>query len=88
MCYRPLGSSLGCFNESLLCASPSVPRQVCNLVWSRNANEIASTHGYSHNQIVVWKYPSMSKVWRSANSVRLVVRVEWPVHLTHCAGRE
>lgn len=25
-------------------------------------NEIISTHGYSDNAIVVWKYPSMKKV--------------------------
>ncbi|XP_019422632.1 PREDICTED: protein FIZZY-RELATED 1-like [Lupinus angustifolius] len=36
--------------------------QVCNLVWSKNVNELVSTHGYSQNQIIVWKYPSMSKV--------------------------
>ena len=36
--------------------------QVCNLVWSKNVNEIVSTHGYSQNQIVVWRYPSMSKL--------------------------
>ena len=36
--------------------------QVCNLSWSKNVNEIVSTHGYSQNQIVVWKYPSMSKL--------------------------
>lgn len=36
--------------------------QVCNLAWSQNCNEIVSTHGYSLNQIVVWRYPSMSKV--------------------------
>lgn len=24
--------------------------KVCNLVWSRNVNEIVSTHGYSQNQ--------------------------------------
>ena len=36
--------------------------QVCNLAWSKNCNEIVSTHGYSLNQIVVWRYPSMSKV--------------------------
>ncbi|KAJ1551347.1 Fizzy- protein [Nowakowskiella sp. JEL0078] len=33
--------------------------QVCNLAWSKNSNEIVSTHGYSQNQIVVWKYPDM-----------------------------
>lgn len=36
--------------------------QVCNLSWSKNSNEIVSTHGYSQNQIVVWKYPSMTQV--------------------------
>lgn len=36
--------------------------QVCNIMWSRNSNELVSTHGYSQNQIVVWKYPSMTPV--------------------------
>ncbi|ESW30440.1 hypothetical protein PHAVU_002G153000 [Phaseolus vulgaris] len=36
--------------------------QVCNLVWSKNVNELVSTHGYSQNQIMVWKYPTMSKL--------------------------
>ncbi|MCJ1308842.1 substrate-specific activator of APC-dependent proteolysis [Agyrium rufum] len=36
--------------------------QVCNLAWSKNSNEIVSTHGYSQHQIVVWKYPSMAQV--------------------------
>lgn len=36
--------------------------QVWNLTFSKNANEIVSTHGYSLNQIIVWKYPSMTKV--------------------------
>ncbi|CAG9467651.1 unnamed protein product [Pedinophyceae sp. YPF-701] len=36
--------------------------QVCNLVWSRTCKEIVSTHGYSENNIVVWRYPSMSQV--------------------------
>jgi len=36
--------------------------QVCNLCLSKNINELVSTHGYSQNQIVVWRYSSMSKV--------------------------
>ena len=36
--------------------------QVCNLSWSKNVNELVSTHGYSQNQIVVWKYPTMQKL--------------------------
>lgn len=35
-------------------------------MWSKNSNEIVSTHGYSagpvSNQITVWKYPTMSQV--------------------------
>lgn len=31
-------------------------------MFSRNVNELVSTHGYSQNQIVVWKYPSMKKL--------------------------
>lgn len=36
--------------------------QVCNLAWSKNCNEIVSTHGYSQNQIAIWKYPTMETV--------------------------
>lgn len=36
--------------------------QVWNLTFSKNVNELVSTHGYSLNQIIVWKYPSMTKV--------------------------
>ncbi|KAL0247076.1 hypothetical protein I308_104110 [Cryptococcus tetragattii IND107] len=40
--------------------------QVCNLMWSKNSNEIVSTHGYSggpiSNQIHIWKYPSMTQI--------------------------
>ncbi len=38
--------------------------QVCNLAWSKNVNEIVSTHGYSQNQIVVWSYPTMTPLAR------------------------
>lgn len=36
--------------------------QVCNLLFSKNVNELVSTHGYSQNQVVLWKYPSMRKI--------------------------
>lgn len=35
-------------------------------MWSRNSNELVSTHGYSggpvQNQIHIWRYPSMTQV--------------------------
>lgn len=36
--------------------------QVCNLAWSKTSNELVSTHGFSKNQVIVWKYPSMQQV--------------------------
>ncbi|KAK3154505.1 hypothetical protein QOZ80_2BG0191350 [Eleusine coracana subsp. coracana] len=36
--------------------------QVCNLIWSKNVNELVSTHGDTRNQVSVWRYPTMSKV--------------------------
>ncbi|RLN21471.1 hypothetical protein BBO99_00003348 [Phytophthora kernoviae] len=52
------------WNTQSLTALPFVDTgsQVCNLMWSKNANEVVSTHGYSLNQIIVWKYPTMAKL--------------------------
>ena len=36
--------------------------QVCNLVFSKTTREFVSTHGYSNNEIIVWKYPTLEKV--------------------------
>lgn len=33
--------------------------QVCNIMFSKNSNEIVSTHGYSLNEMNIWKYPNM-----------------------------
>ncbi|CAM6100936.1 unnamed protein product [Calypogeia fissa] len=36
--------------------------QVCALQWSRHEKEILSSHGFSQNQLCLWKYPSMVKM--------------------------
>ncbi|XP_047330896.1 cell division cycle 20.2, cofactor of APC complex-like [Impatiens glandulifera] len=36
--------------------------QVCGLVWNKNERELLSSHGFSQNQLTLWKYPSMVKV--------------------------
>ena len=36
--------------------------QVCNLVFSKTNDELVSTQGYSLNQVIVWKYPTMEKL--------------------------
>jgi cell division cycle protein 20 (cofactor of APC complex) len=36
--------------------------QVCSIVWSPHQRELCSSHGYSENQLVLWKYPTMTKI--------------------------
>lgn len=36
--------------------------QVCNLMFSKTENELVSTHGYSQNEINIWRYPKMEKI--------------------------
>ncbi|KAG8471083.1 hypothetical protein KFE25_009504 [Diacronema lutheri] len=36
--------------------------QVCSLQWSKHDKELVSSHGFSHNQLILWKYPSMVKM--------------------------
>eukprot|EP00879_Flechtneria_rotunda_P001082 GHRR01001223.1.p1 GENE.GHRR01001223.1~~GHRR01001223.1.p1 ORF type:complete len:463 (+),score=96.76 GHRR01001223.1:135-1523(+) len=35
--------------------------QVCSLQWSRHEREILSSHGYSKNQLCLWRYPTLVK---------------------------
>ena len=36
--------------------------QVCSVVWSENCHELVSSQGGPNNDIVVWKYPSMTRL--------------------------
>uniref|UniRef100_A0AC35TQB8 WD_REPEATS_REGION domain-containing protein n=1 Tax=Rhabditophanes sp. KR3021 TaxID=114890 RepID=A0AC35TQB8_9BILA len=47
--------------------------QVCNLAFSKHSSELVSTHGYSLNQITIWKYPSLQPVLKlSGHSQRVL----------------
>lgn len=37
--------------------------QVTSLVWSPHAKEILSTHGYPDNNLSVWAYPALTKIY-------------------------
>lgn len=41
--------------EGKLTHSVDTESQVCNVLFSKNTNELVSTHGYTHNQIMFWK---------------------------------
>ncbi|GMH19118.1 hypothetical protein Nepgr_020959 [Nepenthes gracilis] len=36
--------------------------QVYALLWSENERELLSSHGFTQNQLILWKYPSMVKM--------------------------
>lgn len=36
--------------------------QVSSLIWSKNSRELISSHGFSQNQLVIWKYPSLVRI--------------------------
>ncbi|XP_024021063.1 cell division cycle 20.2, cofactor of APC complex-like [Morus notabilis] len=36
--------------------------QVCALLWNKNERELLSSHGFTQNQLTLWKYPSMVKM--------------------------
>ena len=36
--------------------------QVSALLWNKEHKELVSAHGFSQNQLIVWKYPTMTKV--------------------------
>lgn len=36
--------------------------QVCSLLWSKTERELLSSHGFTQNQLTLWKYPSMVKI--------------------------
>ncbi|BES92840.1 WD domain, G-beta repeat [Nesidiocoris tenuis] len=49
-------------NRGLPTYSVDTRSQVCGIVWSSTYKELISGHGYANNQLIVWKYPMMTKV--------------------------
>jgi WD40 repeat protein len=44
--------------------------QVCALLWSTEYRELVSSHGFAHNQLILWKYPTMAKVAELTGKLR------------------
>lgn len=49
-------------NSGELINSINTDSQVCSLAWNSEYKELISAHGYSQNQIIIWKYPQMKKI--------------------------
>ena len=63
------------------------PEQVCALQWSAHDKELVSSHGYSHNQLILWKYPSMVKVAElTGHTSRVLHMAQSPDGTTICSA--
>ena len=61
--------------------------QVCALQWSQHDKELVSSHGYSHNQLILWKYPSMVKVAElTGHTARVLHMAQSPDGTTICSA--
>lgn len=63
--------------------------QVTSLMWSPNHKdkEILSSHGYSENQLCLWKYPTMAKVKElKGHSERVLHLAQAPDGVTVCSA--
>ena len=45
-----------------LLTSTDTGSQVCALAWNPHERELLSSHGFSMNQLTLWKYPTMTKI--------------------------
>ncbi|XP_045499370.1 cell division cycle protein 20 homolog [Colias croceus] len=43
-------------------ATVDTKSQVCSVVWSTHYKELVTGHGYAHNQLVLWRYPTLARV--------------------------
>lgn len=42
--------------------STNAESQVTGILWGEQERELLTAHGYSRNQLSLWKYPSLVKV--------------------------
>jgi len=49
-------------NSGALLNSVDTGSQVCSLLWSKHQQELCSSHGFSENQLILWRYPRMTKI--------------------------
>eukprot|EP00792_Barthelona_sp_PAP020_P006118 TRINITY_DN2912_c1_g1_i1.p1 TRINITY_DN2912_c1_g1~~TRINITY_DN2912_c1_g1_i1.p1 ORF type:complete len:414 (-),score=86.05 TRINITY_DN2912_c1_g1_i1:44-1285(-) len=49
-------------SRGVLLNSIDTGSQVCSVKWSQNTRELVSGHGFQQHQLIIWKYPKMTKV--------------------------
>ncbi|GAX22628.1 cell division cycle 20, cofactor of APC complex [Fistulifera solaris] len=63
-------------NSGAILNSIDTGSQVCSIIWSKHQRELCSSHGYSENQLVLWKYPSMTKIKELTGHTARVLNME------------
>lgn len=63
-------------NSGALLNSVDTGSQVCSIVWSRHHRELCSSHGYSENQLILWKYPTMARIKELPGHTARVLNME------------
>ncbi|KAL3905692.1 MAG: hypothetical protein SGILL_009577 [Bacillariaceae sp.] len=49
-------------NSGAMLKSIDTGSQVCSILWSKHQRELCSSHGFSENQLILWKYGSRSSM--------------------------
>jgi cell division cycle protein 20 (cofactor of APC complex) len=62
--------------------------QVTGILWSKTYRELISSHGSNDNQLIIWKYPTMQKIWEvpQAHSSRILHMTMSPDGQTVCSA--
>jgi cell division cycle protein 20 (cofactor of APC complex) len=61
--------------------------QVCSLLWNQHERELLSSHGFSQNQLILWKYPTMTKVKElTGHTARVLHMAAGPDGSTVCSA--
>ncbi|KAG2393544.1 hypothetical protein C9374_007075 [Naegleria lovaniensis] len=78
-------------SNGALLNSVDTKSQVCSLLWSKYDRELVSSHGFSQNQLIIWKYPSLRKVAElTGHTSRVLHLAQSPdgSHVVSAAGDE
>ena len=63
-------------NNGTLLNSVDTGSQVCSILWSKHQRELVSSHGFSENQLILWSYPTMTKVQEFKGHTSRVLNME------------
>jgi cell division cycle protein 20 (cofactor of APC complex) len=63
-------------NSGAMLNSIDTGSQVCSVVWSKHQREICSSHGYSEHQLILWKYPTMTRIKELPGHTARVLNME------------